>query len=126
VNPRTPVILAAATLLLSGCIPAPALYKPDGQISMLVTPAGMTLYTFDTDKKDSGLSACYDNCAKNWPPLQVGDSQWDSMVWAIILRTDGLRQWTYRGKPLYTFAKDTRPGEANGEGVNKVWRIARP
>ena len=35
-------------------------------------------------------------------------------------------QWAYKGKPLYTWAKDTKPGDVTGDGVNNVWHIAQP
>ncbi|MEG1456920.1 MAG: hypothetical protein RSC66_15285, partial [Comamonas sp.] len=35
-------------------------------------------------------------------------------------------QWAYKGRPLYFWAKDSRPGDATGEGVGNVWRLARP
>ncbi|MEH2482325.1 putative lipoprotein with Yx(FWY)xxD motif [Nitrobacteraceae bacterium AZCC 2146] len=31
------------------------------------------------------------------------------------------------GKPLYTFKKDTAPGETNGDGfLNGAWHMAKP
>jgi predicted lipoprotein with Yx(FWY)xxD motif len=36
-------------------------------------------------------------------------------------------QWAYKGKPLYTFAKDTKPGDTTGDGfLNGAWHIAKP
>ena len=35
-------------------------------------------------------------------------------------------QVVYAGKPLYDFAKDTKPGDVTGDGVNSVWHIAAP
>jgi predicted lipoprotein with Yx(FWY)xxD motif len=39
---------------------------------------------------------------------------------------DDNKQWAYKGKPLYTFAKDTKPGDTTGDGVGMVWHIAMP
>jgi predicted lipoprotein with Yx(FWY)xxD motif len=33
--------------------------------------------------------------------------------------------WAYEGKPLYTYSKDKKPGDATGEGVGGVWRAAK-
>ena len=42
------------------------------------------------------------------------------------MRDDGVRQWAYKGKPLYTWSKDTKPGDASGDGVGGSWHIAAP
>jgi predicted lipoprotein with Yx(FWY)xxD motif len=44
----------------------------------------------------------------------------------VHVRDDGAKQWAYKGKPLYTWAKDTKPGDITGDGVNNVWHIAKP
>jgi len=44
----------------------------------------------------------------------------------VITRDDGQRQWAYKGKPLYGWAKDSKPGDRTGDGFNNVWRLARP
>ncbi|MDP3620536.1 MAG: hypothetical protein Q8R65_01265 [Polynucleobacter sp.] len=33
------------------------------------------------------------------------------------------RQFTYKGKPLSWYAKDTNPGDKLGDGVNSAWRV---
>jgi predicted lipoprotein with Yx(FWY)xxD motif len=89
----------------------------------LVDSKGMTLYAFD---KDSGSkSACNGSCASNWPPLAAtsGTATGD---WSIITRDDGSKQWAYKGKPLYVFAKDAKPGDTKGDGLNGAWHIATP
>jgi hypothetical protein len=39
---------------------------------------------------------------------------------STVKRADGTVQVTYKGMPLYTFAQDHAPGEANGEGLKDV------
>ena len=44
---------------------------------------------------------------------------------STITRADGSTQATYLGHPLYTYAGDTAPGQANGNGINAsggLWR----
>jgi predicted lipoprotein with Yx(FWY)xxD motif len=46
--------------------------------------------------------------------------------WKIVTRDDNSKQWTYKGKPVYLWIKDTKPGDKTGDGVNGVWRLAKP
>jgi len=87
---------------------------------VLVDSRGRTLYLF---KKDSGTkSACFGACATAWPPLRasgkttVAGGAKASLV-GTTKRSDGKSQVTYNGHPLYTFIKDKRSGDTNGEGL---------
>lgn len=84
---------------------------------------GMTLYTYDKDAK--GVSNCEGKCATNWPPLKADASAKNDGDWTVIKRKDGSRMWAYEGKPLYTFIKDKKAGDAKGDGVGSVWHIAK-
>ena len=86
---------------------------------------GMTLYTFDKDTAGSGKSVCNGPCATNWPPLMVGETA-PSGDYSVITRDDGQKQIAYKGKPLYFWIKDTKPGDTTGNGFNSVWRTATP
>ena len=125
-NRATSIALAAAfAALLAGCAtmaPSPA-KTVDGA---LVNEAGMTLYTFDRDVGGSGKSVCNGPCAVNWPPLRATTDTPPNAAWQIVTRDDGSKQWAYQGKPLYTWLKDTKPGDRTGDGVNNAWRVARP
>jgi predicted lipoprotein with Yx(FWY)xxD motif len=117
--------LAAAAALMSACASAgPASVKTES--GMLVNSASMTLYTFDKDPAGSGKSLCNGPCAKNWPPLMASSSDAASGDWTIATRDDGSKQWAYKGKPLYLWVKDQKPGDKTGDGVNKVWHVAQP
>ncbi|MFL5841282.1 MAG: hypothetical protein ACJ77Z_12610 [Thermoleophilaceae bacterium] len=82
---------------------------------ILVDSRGRTLYLFT---KDSGTkSACSGACATAWPPLRAsGKSTVGSGAKGSLVRTTAGSQVTYNGHPLYTFIKDTKSGETNGEG----------
>lgn len=93
-----------------------------GQI--LVDGKGMTLYTYTKDTKDN--STCYEACAVNWPPLLTTDTPKivSALVndnFGVITRTNGDKQITYKGMPLYHWIKDTKSGDATGENVGGVW-----
>ena len=59
------------------------------------------------------------------PPLYAngGTARSD---WTVIRRDDGRTQWAYKGKPLYYWVKDQKPGDRTGDGFNGAWRVARP
>jgi len=94
----------------------------------LVDSKGMSLYYFKKDMPS--ISACINECLKKWPvfytekiavqkPLKKKD-------FGVITRDDGKMQTTYKGWRLYYFFKDTKPGDMNGEGINKVWYVIYP
>jgi predicted lipoprotein with Yx(FWY)xxD motif len=90
---------------------------------MMANNAGMTLYTFDKDS--GGKSACNGPCAGNWPPFMAGSDAKASGDWSIITRDDGSKQWAYKGKPLYLWSKDQKPGDMTGDGFNGIWHVVK-
>ena len=97
---------------------------------ILVDAQGMTLYLFGADTP--GTSNCSGACLKNWPALTAtGDNPVAGSgvtgTLGVITRSDGINQVTLNGRPLYTFVRDTKPGDANGQGVNAfggIWTVA--
>ena len=95
--------------------------------NVLVDARGRTLYLFEKDRH--GRSACFGACAAYWPPLlSTAKPRPGRGVHAALLgvtkRTNGKRQVTYAGHPLYTFIADTKAGQTNGEGLTNfggVW-----
>jgi predicted lipoprotein with Yx(FWY)xxD motif len=88
---------------------------------IVVNSSGRTLYLFKEDR--NGTSACSGQCAVFWPPLitsgkpgVIGGAR-PSLI-GTTRGTDGRLQVTYNHHPLYTFAKDKKAGQTNGEGVN--------
>lgn len=110
----------AVAAALAGCAAmgdAPVRYAG----GVLVDSAGMTLYTFDKDP--SGKSVCVDRCAALWPPLAAAADARPGGDFSVVVRGDGTRQWAYRGRPLYRFSKDAKPGDRTGDGWNGVWHV---
>ncbi len=92
--------------------------------SILTDGEGKTLYLFTRDERE--LSNCAGNCAGAWPPLLTGGAPVAGEGVAAnrlttIARADGGTQVAYNGWPLYYFAQDLQPGDANGQAVNNVW-----
>jgi predicted lipoprotein with Yx(FWY)xxD motif len=88
---------------------------------IIATSNGRTLYLFEKDR--NGKSACSGQCAAFWPPLitsgkpSVTGGARASLI-GTTKRADGRLQVTYNHHPLYTFVKDKKAGQTNGEGVN--------
>ena len=116
-------LFAAAAVLAAGCASTMSAAPAKTADGVLVGANGMTLYTFDKD--EGGVSACYDKCAENWPPLLAAADAKAEGEYGLTDRTDGSKQWTYDGKPLYLWVKDQKPGDMTGDGVNDVWHTAK-
>jgi len=98
--------------------------KTASGMMILADAKGMTLYTFDKDM--NGMSMCNGQCAAAWPPLKAAGDAMTMGDWTVVTRNDGSKQWAYKGKPLYTYAKDAKPGETTGDGVGNNWHMAMP
>ncbi|MCG2463011.1 hypothetical protein K8352_19825, partial [Flavobacteriaceae bacterium F89] len=85
-------------------------------------------YFFSLDTKQT--SECLDGCLSVWPVFYQSnitvDAGLDANDFATIDRTDGAKQTTYKGWPLYYYASDGSAGDTKGDKVNNVWYIAKP
>jgi predicted lipoprotein with Yx(FWY)xxD motif len=130
-------LLATANSNKAPDAPARVEMTDDGPI--LVTPSGMTLYTFGADDGTPGKSQCTNvpargfrdptagfgtfplpradkekSCSEKWPPFMAGENPTThSDDWSVIDRAEGGKQWTYHGHPLYTSIKDHKAGDRN-------------
>jgi predicted lipoprotein with Yx(FWY)xxD motif len=99
---------------------------------ILVDSKGRTLYLFE---KDTGTkSTCSGACAAAWPPLttsgkpKAGAGANASML-GTTKRSDGTREVTYNGHPLYYYAGDQAAGDTNGQGLDQFgaeWYVLSP
>jgi predicted lipoprotein with Yx(FWY)xxD motif len=86
-------------------------------VTVLTNSTGFTLYSFAPDTPTT--SKCNGTCAQNWPPLKGPVTAAGlTGTFGTIKRSDGSTQATFDGHPLYTFAGDTAPGQAKGNGLN--------
>ena len=122
-----PTLLGAllAASILGGCA---AMGSAPASVAngVLTGPNGMTLYTFDKDMAGSGKSVCNGPCTALWPPLMASDSDKAYGDYSVVVRDDGKKQWAFKGKPLYYWSRDSKPGDMSGDGFNKVWQAAKP
>ncbi len=96
--------------------------------NILVTSNGMTLYVFKSDGPNR--STCYTGCMELWTPLVLASGAPTAGTTlkgtlGIATRTDGARQVTYNSMPLYTFTGDSKPGDANGDGISGLWSVVK-
>lgn len=117
------------TLPLLAALFAQTVYSADAPtfpakkaMGVVVSNAGMTLYTFDKDTAGSGKSACNNACATIWPAFSAEGAA-DAGPFTVMTRDNGSKQWALKGKPLYLYAKDANPGDMNGDNINDVWHI---
>jgi predicted lipoprotein with Yx(FWY)xxD motif len=105
--------------------------KTSSDGSYLTNSAGRAIYLFMADS--TGKSNCDAACASAWPPViasgqptAAGGAQSSDL--GTITRSDGTKQVTYDGHPLYYFVGDTGPGTVKGQGIDgfgaKWWLIA--
>ncbi|MFD5036331.1 hypothetical protein ACFWNI_04350 [Streptomyces sp. NPDC058377] len=109
----------SSTVSSSSSVTVSTKSTPLGKI--LVNSKGHTLYLFQSDKTNK--STCNGDCAKAWPVLKadgktIAKGGVNSKLLSTITRSDGSKQVTYKGHPLYTFADDTKAGQTNGQGLN--------
>ena len=98
---------------------------------VVVDGAGRTLYLFDKDTASPSKSNCDGDCAAKWPPVLAGSGTpqvdgVDAALVGTVTRTDGSKQVTLAGWPLYQFAQDAKAGEAKGQAVGGVWWVLGP
>lgn len=87
---------------------------------------GMTLYTYDKDTP--GKSNCYNGCATAWPVYTSGataESTFPTNI-TVVTRTDGSKQFAWKGMPLYYYVQDQKPGDITGDGLGGIWHIVKP
>lgn len=113
--------------------------KPAGQLAVFDSPdigevvtdsAGLTLYRFDKDTAKPPKSNCEGDCAKVWPVVAAGGATAapgvDPSLIGEVTRADGSKQLTIDGWPMYRYAKDTKAGDVNGQGVGGTWYASAP
>ena len=147
------ILLAAALVLAAGCTqPGPAQPAPAPQATLIATPVptaplpdsvkvsassfgnilvdgqGRTLYFDANDVQGSGASTCTGACASAWPAFSAGSIQVSAPLnaadFGFGIASDGSKQTSYKGRPLYYFSLDVKPGDVNGSGIDQIWNVA--
>jgi len=101
-----------------------------GQI--VTTGSGMTVYRYDADSASPSKSNCSGGCATAWPPVLVTGSGTPKVsgvsasLVGEITRSDGSKQLTLDGWPLYTYVGDSSAGATTGQGSGGIWWAVTP
>ena len=123
----------AATSATSSARPASVVATKTTSLgTFLVDAKGRALYLWDADH--GSMSTCSGACAQAWPPLTTaGTPKAGGQVKASLLgtttRSDGSREVTYAGHPLYYFEGDSAPGQTTGQGSDGFgapWWVVSP
>lgn len=116
-------VLLGALCVAALQLPASASMVPvqwrDGR---LVDFLDRTLYTFDGDAPEQ--SRCIDGCIQRWPPLDARLDAKPEGEFTIVTRANGMRQWAYRGKPLYRHVDGKRFSDCGGN-LLPSWHVVR-
>ena len=119
-------LLLAVAALVTGCTnwhPYGAEEKRTGMVTDWYNH--QTVYTFAKDTANPPQSNCDAYCASTWPPYRPAAGESPRGDFTIIKRADGSPQWAYKGMPLYTYVKDVKTGDKNGDGVGGVWKVVQ-
>ena len=106
---------------------APLMTPSRGTQVGFVDGKGFAVYVFDRDLAAPGTSQCSGACLAHWPAITPPKSTL-AAPWGTIVRSDGTKQLTYEGRPLYSYVADTDAKEAKGDQDNArggIWHLAQ-
>jgi predicted lipoprotein with Yx(FWY)xxD motif len=130
------LVFAVTAMATTGSANAPESSKVAAARSaygtILFDGRGFVVYAFTKDAP--GRSACAGACAKAWPPYIVtrkpaAGRGIDAGRLGTIRRSDGSRQATYAGRPLYYYVGDRKPGQILCQNISEfggLWLVVRP
>jgi predicted lipoprotein with Yx(FWY)xxD motif len=106
--------------------------QPTSLGTILVDGRGRTVYVFANDKTNA--STCDGACAADWPPVPSPSPLPASPpgvqgALGTTTRSDGSRQLSVAGHPLYTFSGDSAAGQTKGQGITLnggLWTVVSP
>ena len=128
---RRILLAAAAIAFATAAFAAPnTMTVAMGTSKILADAKDMTLYTYDKDTKGEAAAACTGGCAANWLPFMPAATDKADGDWTIVngLDKDGktvVKQWAYKGVPVYYYVKDAKAGDTMGDGVGGVWHVVK-
>jgi len=113
--------------------PGIEIHQYPGRGPLMTTADGHTLYTVArfhatygglealggysisyNELKSQGTVGCEARCTQTWKPVRAPRDARASGFWEIIQRPEGMRQWMFKGTPVYTYIGDRKPGDMDG------------
>ena len=95
----------------------------EGENRYVHFPTNLRLYVYEKDSP--GKSNCTEGCAHAWPPLAAGENADPLGDWIVIQREDGLKQWAYKGQPVYLRYHDSA-SDPQGYKPSEGWHFLEP
>ncbi len=108
-------------------VPPAFAVKQVGTGRMIVLQSGYSVYSWEGDKTNA--SQCLKECLTKWTPVLAGKSAQPNGEWSVFERSQGVRQWAYRGRPLYTYNDDPKLRSQIGSdepGWHNVYTMRAP
>ena len=128
------LIAAAAIAMATAAFAAPAtMTEPMGAGKVLADAKGMVLYVYDKDTKGAAASACtggwWRPCGRLLNPGRHRQGKADG-DWTIVNGVDkdgktAVKQWAFKGLPVYYYVKDAKAGDATGDAVGGTWHVIK-
>ena len=95
--------------------------------NIIVDGKGMTAYYYQPDVPNSGVSTCTGGCLAHWPAItSASATPVVAGITAKITVIASTNQIVVNGRPIYTFAGDTKAGDTNGQGIGGIWYVVSP
>ena len=102
--------------------------------TIIVNSKGFTLYRFDADSNHPPASHCSGTCAALWTAAPAANAKTlkavkgidHKLIGSVERAGGGGKQMTIAGWPVYTYTKDSKAGQTNGQGVDGTWWAVTP
>lgn len=114
---------AALAIVMSTGVAIQVMAQPRISNGIITDEKGMSLYSWDNHP-----ALCEGPCSLSWPPMLVETgTKAPNADFGTVKREDGKLQWTYKGRALYRWVNDKKPGDTDGDGFRKgLWHLAKP
>lgn len=110
-------------IVMGSLVAVHVMAQPRISNGIITDEKGMSLYSWDNHP-----ALCERVCSLSWPPMLVEPgTKAPTADFGTVKREDGHLQWTYKGRALYRWVNDKKPGDTDGDGFRKgLWHVARP